>query len=203
MCSSPSPRFATSCCRGRRADRRAHVPAGRPPPAARARVLLRRRLGARLARYRRAGVPAARERGGVCGRLDRLPAGARGPVSRRGRGLLRRNVLGRRARRRARARRDAAGRGRRKLGRQPRRRGRNARTRPGGPSLVFQLLVYPPLDHRAATPSMREPSERPFFGPEDVGVVLVALSRRPGRRREPVGLAAPRPPTFADCRRRS
>ena len=38
----------------------------------------------------------------------------------------------------------------------------------GGPSLAFQLLVYPPLDYRAATPSMREPSARPFFGPEDV-----------------------------------
>lgn len=38
----------------------------------------------------------------------------------------------------------------------------------GGPSLAFQLLVYPPLDHRAATPSMREPVELPFFGPEDV-----------------------------------
>jgi acetyl esterase len=37
-----------------------------------------------------------------------------------------------------------------------------------GPSLAFQLLVYPPLDHRAATPSRREPVERPFFGPEDV-----------------------------------
>jgi acetyl esterase len=37
-----------------------------------------------------------------------------------------------------------------------------------GPSLVFQLLVYPPLDHRATTPSMREPSQRPFFGPADV-----------------------------------
>jgi acetyl esterase len=38
-----------------------------------------------------------------------------------------------------------------------------------GPSLAFQLLVYPPVDHRAATPSRREPVERPFFGPEDVG----------------------------------
>jgi acetyl esterase len=38
----------------------------------------------------------------------------------------------------------------------------------GGPSLAFQLLVYPPLDYRAATPSMREPVQRPFFGPEDV-----------------------------------
>jgi acetyl esterase len=37
-----------------------------------------------------------------------------------------------------------------------------------GPSLAFQLLVYPLLDHRAATPSMREPVQRPFFGPEDV-----------------------------------
>jgi acetyl esterase len=38
----------------------------------------------------------------------------------------------------------------------------------GGPSLAFQLLVYPPLDHRSATPSRHEPVERPFFGPEDV-----------------------------------
>jgi acetyl esterase/lipase len=38
----------------------------------------------------------------------------------------------------------------------------------GAPSVVFQLLVYPPLDHRAATPSRREPVEPPFFGPEDV-----------------------------------
>jgi acetyl esterase len=38
----------------------------------------------------------------------------------------------------------------------------------GGPSLAFQLLVYPPLDHRAATPSRRERVERPLFGPEDV-----------------------------------
>jgi acetyl esterase len=37
-----------------------------------------------------------------------------------------------------------------------------------GPSLAFQLLVYPPVDHRAATPSRREPVERPFFGPEDL-----------------------------------
>jgi len=38
----------------------------------------------------------------------------------------------------------------------------------GGPSLAFQLLVYPPLDHRAAAPSRHEPVEHPFFGPEDV-----------------------------------
>jgi acetyl esterase len=37
-----------------------------------------------------------------------------------------------------------------------------------GPPLALQLLVYPPLDHRAATPSMRRPADRPFFGPEDV-----------------------------------
>ena len=37
-----------------------------------------------------------------------------------------------------------------------------------GPSLALQLLVYPPLDHRAATPSMRPRPVRPFFGPEDV-----------------------------------
>jgi acetyl esterase len=38
----------------------------------------------------------------------------------------------------------------------------------GGPMLAFQLLVYPPLDHRAATPSLREQPERPLFGPRDV-----------------------------------
>jgi len=37
-----------------------------------------------------------------------------------------------------------------------------------GPPLALQLLVYPPLDHRAATPSMRRQADRPFFGPEDV-----------------------------------
>jgi acetyl esterase len=77
-------------------------------------------------------------------------------------------VLARRERRRTRARRAAACGRRRKLG------GnlaatvaRLARDR-DGPSLAFQLLVYPPLDHRAATPSRREPVECPFFGPEDV-----------------------------------
>ena len=38
----------------------------------------------------------------------------------------------------------------------------------GGPPLVFQLLVYPPLDHRAATPSMRTQPDPPCFSPEDV-----------------------------------
>jgi acetyl esterase len=38
----------------------------------------------------------------------------------------------------------------------------------GGARLAFQLLVYPLLDHRAATPSMRERVEPPFFSPEDV-----------------------------------
>jgi acetyl esterase len=38
----------------------------------------------------------------------------------------------------------------------------------GGPGLAFQLLVYPLLDHRAATQSMRERVEPPFFAPEDV-----------------------------------
>jgi acetyl esterase len=37
----------------------------------------------------------------------------------------------------------------------------------GGPRLAFQLLVYPPLDHRAVIPSMRERQDRPFFSPED------------------------------------
>jgi acetyl esterase len=37
----------------------------------------------------------------------------------------------------------------------------------GGPRLSFQLLVYPPLDHRAETPSMREWPEPPFFSPDD------------------------------------
>jgi acetyl esterase len=38
----------------------------------------------------------------------------------------------------------------------------------GGPRLVVQLLVYPPLDHRVAIPSMRERSDPPSFSPEDV-----------------------------------
>jgi acetyl esterase len=38
----------------------------------------------------------------------------------------------------------------------------------GGPQIVFQLLVYPPVDHRAATGSAAEPRERPFFGPDDL-----------------------------------
>lgn len=37
-----------------------------------------------------------------------------------------------------------------------------------GPGIVLQLLVYPPLDHRADTPSMREPLDPLFFGHEDV-----------------------------------
>jgi acetyl esterase len=39
----------------------------------------------------------------------------------------------------------------------------------GGPHLVFQLLVYPPLEHGARTQSMQESLPRPFFGPADIG----------------------------------
>jgi acetyl esterase len=38
----------------------------------------------------------------------------------------------------------------------------------GGPHLVFQLLIYPLLDHEADTPSSRQHLGRPFFGPDDV-----------------------------------
>jgi len=38
----------------------------------------------------------------------------------------------------------------------------------GGPQLVFQLLVYPPLDHRADTPSLLRTSDPLFFGRDDV-----------------------------------
>jgi acetyl esterase len=38
----------------------------------------------------------------------------------------------------------------------------------GGPPLVFQLLVYPPLDHRAATTSMRAEFDYPFFSGDDM-----------------------------------
>jgi acetyl esterase len=38
----------------------------------------------------------------------------------------------------------------------------------GRPPIAFQLLVYPPVDHRASTPSAREARERPFFGPDDL-----------------------------------
>lgn len=37
-----------------------------------------------------------------------------------------------------------------------------------GPALVLQLLVYPPLDHRADSPSMHEALDPLFFGYEDL-----------------------------------
>ena len=37
-----------------------------------------------------------------------------------------------------------------------------------GPGLALQVLVYPPLDHRADTPSMREALDPLFFGREDL-----------------------------------
>jgi acetyl esterase len=37
-----------------------------------------------------------------------------------------------------------------------------------GPTLVLQLLVYPPLDHRADTPSMQEALDPLLFGGQDV-----------------------------------
>ncbi len=37
-----------------------------------------------------------------------------------------------------------------------------------GPPLAFQLLVYPPLDERADTPSLHEPLDPVFFGREDL-----------------------------------
>lgn len=37
-----------------------------------------------------------------------------------------------------------------------------------GPDLVLQVLVYPPLDHRAETPSMTESLDPLFFGREDL-----------------------------------
>jgi acetyl esterase len=38
----------------------------------------------------------------------------------------------------------------------------------GGPQLVFQLLVYPPLDHRSASAATAEPPPPPFFSNEDL-----------------------------------
>ena len=38
----------------------------------------------------------------------------------------------------------------------------------GGPALVLQLLVYPPLDHRADTPSMHQELDPLLFGGKDV-----------------------------------
>ena len=38
----------------------------------------------------------------------------------------------------------------------------------GGPKLALQLLVYPPLDHRADTPSMQEELDPLLFGARDV-----------------------------------
>jgi acetyl esterase len=38
----------------------------------------------------------------------------------------------------------------------------------GGPRLALQVLVYPPLDHRADTPSMGEALDPLLFGPKDL-----------------------------------
>jgi len=38
----------------------------------------------------------------------------------------------------------------------------------GGPTLALQLLVYPPLDHRADTPSMHQELDPRLFGGKDV-----------------------------------
>jgi acetyl esterase len=38
----------------------------------------------------------------------------------------------------------------------------------GGPLLVFQLLVYPPLDHRSVSAPLEEPPPPPFFSKDDL-----------------------------------
>ncbi len=58
----------------------------------------------------------------------------------------------------------------------------------GGPSLAFQLLVYPLLDHRAA-PSAHEALDPLFFGPEDLAWCWSHYLAEPGDGDNP--LASP------------
>jgi acetyl esterase len=58
-----------------------------------------------------------------------------------------------------------------------------------GPGLVFQLLVYPPLEHEARTQSMREGQPRPFLAPADVAWCWSHYLRDPADGRNP--LASP------------
>ena len=59
-----------------------------------------------------------------------------------------------------------------------------------GPALMFQLLVYPPLDHRADTESMQESLDPVFFGRDDVAWCWSHYLAQPGRRRQSARLAA-------------
>ena len=170
MCSEPVAEVRDFVLPGdSRADRRAYVSAGRPPPAA---VLAYFFGGGWVLGSLETAEPVFPRRlanaAECAGRLDRLPAGAQDPstpaavedcyaatcwLAEHGgeHGLdATRLAVAAQARR------------------QSRRRGRTLARDRGGPPLAFQLLVYPPLDHRAATPSRREPVECPFFGPEDV-----------------------------------
>ena len=82
---------------GRR-DPRSHLPARGKGAVPRARLLPRRRLGDRQHRDARRLVSRPREPHRLRRRLGGLPARARGPLSRRGRGLLCRDEVGRRER---------------------------------------------------------------------------------------------------------
>ena len=55
----------------------------------------------------------------------------------------------------------------------------------GGPEIVFQLMIYPVTDFAFDTPSYREVGEGYGADDPDDGVVLGAVPRRPGGRREP------------------
>ena len=114
-----------------------------------ARVVPRRRLGARRPRQPRRPVPVARQPRRVLRAQRRLPAGARAPVPGRARRRRRRHSLGARPRRRARLR--PADRRRRRLGRrQPRRRRRQPPAEPA--------LLPGSSSTRAPTPAWAHPS---------------------------------------------
>ena len=183
------PRARGARSRGRHPDsdlpRRLHQSPPRP------RLLLRRRLGARLARRRRPGLPAACERDTVRSRLGGVPPRSGAPFSRRTRRLLRGHVLGRRARRRARAgsrstrrrRRERRGKpcSRRRAAR-PRARRAEARTAAARVSAARSSSGHSVDAGRARLSPLRRSGRR---------VVLVSLPRGARRRRQPVGLTSP------------
>ena len=173
----------------------AFVPATGRSPAPRPRVLLRRRLGARLARGRRPRLQATRERDTLRRGLRCVPARAGSTPPRGARGLLRGNAMGRFERRL-------------ELGIDAHRVAVGGASAGGNLAAAVALLarelrataaripaarVTPLLDHRAKTLAGPTVAWHPLlFGREDVRVVLDALPRRPHGRRRPAGVATRR-----------
>ena len=164
---------------------RPDAPRRRRAAAAR-RLRARRRLGRRLARRVRPGVPRAGQRVRRRRRQHRLPARARAPVPGRGRRRPRRRALAARARARRSARDparmaiagDSAG---GNLAAVTARRLRDD----GGSPLRFQALIYPVCDSALNTPSYRDKGDGFGLSALEHEALLGALPRRRRRRASP------------------